>query len=365
MAIEHMDFPSGYDGLWGLDASHMENGIYANADVGASVYMTEDPDANVDGPCLNIHNIAPGNGYTEHLRYVLNSTNDTVGIACRYYWGALPLGSGAGRSLPQFNHFNNISNTVMMYLQLESTGALTVKYRNDSSVQTYTTPAPCIVAGTWHHIEMKVVRSTTVGTIEVRVDGVPVIALTGLNNGASAIAQVAWGVQNGVGQLQHPSDTYMKDLVIWNGSGSQNNDFLGSVQVYPLIPTADDTFAWTPSTGTTGYNLIDEAPTNDTDYIMADDTYPAAAVFELSDLPEDVTSIRGVKTFVRSRKTDGGDAQLQTSMRSNAVDGDGFDRPITTIYTTWTDIFEVDPDTNTTWTRSGINNSKLVINRTL
>jgi len=369
MSIQHMDFPSGSNGLWGYgsysELNDADDGIYAYvlkkaSSSGRGCAMIEDVDPNVTGAMLEVTaNVT--NNYSDLIRYVLSSTQNVVGISARVYLPSLPTGGSA--SYPPIYNFKDISNNRMICWQPLSTGAIQVRYDINDTEESYTTPGPVLVAGTWNHIEMKVDIST--GSIEMRIEGVTQVSVTGADIGALPVAQVAFGCENGIGNNQAPQSYYIKDLVIWDANGSVNNDFLGAVQVYDLAPTSDASFNWSASTGSTGYNLIDEAPPSDADYIYADDTPPAASTFNLSDLPEDVSSIRGIKTFARARKTDGGDGWMQVSMVSNGIEGNGTDRPVTTAYTYWMDIFELDPDTSANWTRSGVNAALLQIDRTI
>jgi hypothetical protein len=92
---------------------------------------------------------------------------------------------------------------------------------------------------------------------------------------------------------------------------------------------------------------------------------PAASKFGLSDLPTNVTSVKGLYAVNRSRKTDSGDGQLQVGMVSGVSTVLGNDRTITTSYTYWTDVFEEDPATSAPWTRTGVNAAQLQVNRTV
>lgn len=94
-------------------------------------------------------------------------------------------------------------------------------------------------------------------------------------------------------------------------------------------------------------------------------TFPAAYKCSLSDLPVTVTSVRGVMPIHRSRKTDGGDGNIQIGALSGAATGLGADRPITTAYTYWWDIFDADPNTAAAWSKASVNAMNLQINRTL
>jgi hypothetical protein len=67
----------------------------------------------------------------------------------------------------------------------------------------------------------------------------------------------------------------------------------------------------------------------------------------------------------RSRKTDAGDGNIQVGAISGASTGLGADRPITTAYTYWWDIFDTDPATAAAWSRTSVNAMNLQLNRTL
>ena len=92
---------------------------------------------------------------------------------------------------------------------------------------------------------------------------------------------------------------------------------------------------------------------------------PAAYKASLQDLPATVTSVRGVMPIHRSRKTDGGDGNLQQGLISGASTGLGANRPITTAYTYWWDIYDADPNGAIAWTRLAVNALNYQLNRTL
>lgn len=363
MSLIHADFPSGETGLYGTDTSYMTNGLWAFV-VASHAALVDDPDPGIVGnvfradPIITVDDV----NYTV-ARFVYPSTNATLGMASRIWLSSLPVDMN---SLAAFHMFSDSGNTMLVSLGVGPSGQIIVKQGKIDSGTTLGTSANAVVsANAWQHIETKAFFSATVGTIEVRVEGVPVLTLTGLNTGAGPGAQAHIGCEDSTGT--HGLDYYMytKDLVLWDGAGSINNDFLGSVQVRSMIPDADVSFNWTASTGATGYNLIDESPPNDdTDYIAADITPPAASTFSVSDLPADVTSIKGLITVVRAKKTDGGDGTLQNGLVSGASTGLGSDRYITTAYTYWADVFELDPNTAAAWTLSAANAVNLQVDRT-
>jgi hypothetical protein len=64
-------------------------------------------------------------------------------------------------------------------------------------------------------------------------------------------------------------------------------------------------------------------------------------------------------------KTDGGDANLQVSLKSVAAYDAGVDHAITPTATYWWDVSEEDPNTVSPWTPGTFNDASIRINRTL
>jgi hypothetical protein len=262
--------------------------------------------------------------------------------------------------------FRDSANGVQITCSIDTTGVIHV-HRGTYSSGTLlgSTTVPVVVAAAWYHIETKAVfDNAAAGSVEIRVNGVSKLTISGEDTQATAVAdcaQVAFNSGNGTGL---DFNAHIKDLIVWNGTGAQNNDFMGDCQVVTLLPDGDSSFNWTASTGSTGFNLIDETTPDDADYITADSTPPAASVFTLDDLDPEVVTVKGLMPVGRMLKTDGGTANVQMSMRSNGTDDTGADNPISVTATYWFDISELDPDTGVSWTPTGVNNSLFVVDRT-
>lgn len=346
-------------GSYGANGAYMLNGLYA-VNVGS---LVADPDPSATGTVfwVNGESVNP----KETLRKVLNSTQATVGVAFRIWLATLPSDVAMNPMLK----FNSDTNGNLLSLSVTPTGALKLSLNGSNSAEgtlIEATTGPVLIANAWQHVEAKVTINTVTGAYEIRVEGINVLDGTATNTkgtGSSNCAIVAFANKpNGSGG---GVNMYIKDLVIYDSTGTHNNDFIGSVTVYRLVPNADSTLGgWTTSSGVTGYNLIDESPPVDTGYVQADSTPPAAAEFGLTNLPADVTSVRGLMTLVRAAKTDGGDATLQISVGSDGDYDNGADRPITTAFTYWFDVCEEDPATAAPWLPSAVNAATLVLDRT-
>jgi hypothetical protein len=339
---------------YGFTETYMSDGIYAQVEGS----LVSDPDPNETTTVFYFNNAAT----PETLRFVLPAGATTSGgIGARVWFPVLP--SGAAKV--DIFTFKDSNNATQVSIAMDSTGTL-YAYRGTAASGTAlgNSGGPAITSDSWPHIEAKVLISDTVGTVEVRVNGVVKIKLTSQDTKATAIAsysQVGFGNGTSAGASNH----YLKDVIVWDTAGSIGNDFFGTVSVFRATETADTSFNWTPSTGSTGYPLIDEATPNDADYISAGTPPPSASKFAMENVPADVTSIKGVVVVGRMRKTDGGDCNVQMALVSGGDTDLGADRPITTAFTYYWDVSELDPDTSAAWTPVGFNAADIQVNRTL
>lgn len=355
MSIEWMDNFQNY----GTDETNLLDGVYADYN---DAILSADPDGVSTGRVIKISSADSAAGY---LRRVFSSNLTTVGIGARYWFTTLPTSS---TYLPSFVMFNDVANATNVSLSLGTTGIISA-YRGNASTGTLlgSTTVPVVTAGAWYHIEAKVLASQTVGTVEVRVNETTVLTLTGQDTVSGSNVHFSQAVfasdlnADGSGVC---TPFYIKDLIAWNDSGSLNNDFMGDVNIVSLYPDTDVSLNWTPSTGTDGSNLIDESITDDTDYISADATPPAAFECTLTDVDDEVVLVKGTQIVVRALKTDAGAANLQAALVSNGDVGNGADRAVTVAATYWSDVLELDPDTGTAWSPTSLNAANLRLNRT-
>lgn len=337
---------------YGTDISLLLNGLYA--ELGTDVSLTEDPDTSASGPVFKTFSNAV-QGF--RLRRVFPAGRDTIGVAMRFWMDALPPNN---TTVPCLSLLDG-SSVAMASMTIDTTGRLRIHvgYGNTDPVAQ---SAPVFTAGSWHHIEIKAPTSDSSGTYTIKMDGVTVLTTT-----APALAgqtfQMCFANPNSTGLT---SAWYVKDLVVWDTLGGENDDFLGTVQVIGRTLTSDVSFNWAASHGTTGYNLLGNSPPVDgTDYISAGFPAPSASTFGLSQLADDVTSVKALIVQVRARKIDGGDGSIQSSLISNGNTEDGASRAITSSFTYYEDVFEVDPHTSSPWTPVSADAAVVKINRTV
>lgn len=353
MAIQWADSFSRY-GTGSASNTAMKDGLPYNNWLSQAV-TDPDPAAAAAGErCVLLNSGLNNDPLTENRIALRTPSAGTVGVAARYWFNS--FGSGTARRCIAV--FANNTPTALVSCRVEANGALTIVEGLTGAVIA-TTTSPMISTNTWNHIETS--YNGTTGAIEVRVNGITRVSGTAVTTGTTYFAFPI----NRIGAASG-SGMYVKDLVIWDGTGSRNNSFLGSVVVRRRPPVSDVTLGgWLPSTGSTGYNLLAKTAVNDSTYLSADDSPPAPMQYNIQDLPDDVTSVKAVIAVVRAKKIDGGDANLQTSIISNGTPGDGADRPITSAFSYWYDVFEVDPDTGSGWTPQAFNDATVEINRTV
>jgi hypothetical protein len=187
----------------------------------------------------------------------------------------------------------------------------------------------------------------TAGTVEVRVNGVTKLSLTGVNTKAGAdnyhnVVELA--AANGW------IPTY-DDWYVCDNSGSLNNNFLGDVQVGLLLPNAaGDAAGWTGSGGGAHYGYVDENPLDsDTSYVETNQS-GAEELWNYQD-PVSCPSVLGVQVNTDCRETDAESFCLKTVIKSGATSSAGTPEVIGSLgYLTQSRVCQTDPNTGSLWT---------------
>lgn len=351
---------------YGLDETNMTDGAYAQVDVNFGLEWT----LSTANPRTGTHHLRRDDSATgpRFVRRVLGGAKSTVGQAAAVYFDQLPMANDRY----VLYDFRDTANTIQVSVVIQSTGIIEVKRGDRSGTSLGATATPAVVAEAYQHIETLATFDNSTGSVEVRVNGVTVLSISGADTAASLneeSSQVALACGSNSGSADHGVTTDIDDYFCYDDTGSYNNTFIGDRRVLTLFPNADTAQEdWVPSAGSDSFAMVDEADPDD------DGTYISAAAglspnpvteFDLSDMPAGVASISAVQLVHRSRKTDAGDANIQLSAVSASSEATGTDRPITEAYTYYHDVVEADPDTSTPFTPSAVDALKLKIERTL
>lgn len=362
MSIQWADDFSRY-GTGSASRTAMLDGLpYANiATIGTLDRGTVQPDPSptVSGRAFLLPAGAAGSWQNQFRIALPTVISGTGRVLCRLWQDQLPASNNERPTIG----FQRGDGTMVAYMLIEQNGSVTLRgLVGGVDTQVADTINPVTTPAAWQHYEFAHNRATGAGSL--RINGIERLTWTGIDTASNLeFVQITAASGNTNGQL-----VYVKDLVIADSTGSVNNGNIGTVIVKRIKPNADNTLGgWSPSTGTTGFNLLAKDAVNDSTFLSgADSPLPAAMVFGLENLPADVTSVRGLISVTRARKVDGGDGNLQDSLSPNGVNWDvGADRPITSAFQYDFDVSELDPATSSPWSPTAVDSALLRINRTV
>jgi hypothetical protein len=241
-----------------------------------------------------------------------------------------------------------------MNLRIPGAGSEVYVYRGNTLLEI--TSGAAIGFDTWHHIEFKVKCSNTVGTYELKVDGVTVASDTALDTQAGS------NPYHDVVKFRIPAShgrPTWDDLYICDSTGAQNNDFLGNQRVSAIFPGGGDVTAGWETVVPPGnhYEAVDEEEVDDDSSYVEDDDSGDKDIWNYDSVPT-FGQIQGLQINTDCKETDATDFTLITVIRSGGTEYD--DSPQAAGSGDWLTlrrIAELDPDTSALWTESGINNA--------
>ena len=115
-----------------------------------------------------------------------------------------------------------------------------------------------IQTGQYNYFEMKAqILSPSHGVATVRLNGVTLMNAVNWTPNSGNTTFTSFGlVGPGAGLSANVDDLYICDL-----SGSTNNDFLGAIRIYAVVPSANGTpVNWTPNGAATNFQCVNSVP---------------------------------------------------------------------------------------------------------
>jgi hypothetical protein len=223
----------------------------------------------------------------------------------------------------------------------------------------------CIRSEQFCYLEFKFAISDTVGTVDVRVNGINYLSLTNQDtrNGGSGddcdtIELV--GVDGNLGSTNDNSQGLFDDFYICDTTGSTNNNFIGPLKVEEIVPDgAGNSAQFTPSTGSNWQN-VDETPADDSG---GSGTYNTSATANnkdthtMSALTNIDGTIYGVQVDSITRVVDATTHTHTNIVRRSTSEANGAAPTISsTSYVAVSDMFEQDPAAGPgAWTVTNVN----------
>lgn len=210
----------------------------------------------------------------------------------------------------------------------------------------------------WYYFEAKCVLHDTAGSVVVKMNGITIINLTGIDTKNGGTKTVFDSIGIGPSQTLNNVHDVVDDLYICNGAGSVNNDFLGDVAVETLYPNGDGSssqFLGSDGNSVNNYLLVDEPNTPIlTDYVE-DATSGHRDLYAMSNLVRTSGPIYGVQVTDHVRNSDAGAISAKTALKSGATVENGPVFPVTTTWKTTRKMHELNPDGSVAWNIAAVN----------
>jgi hypothetical protein len=271
--------------------------------------------------------------------------------------------------------FADAANGDQIFVYVGTDGGLVV-YRADVNVGTayldwtlLGRSDPVIAAGAYQHVEIYAkAGNSTAGAIEIRVDEVTKLNLTGIDTVRTANVEFSqWGIGRlsgtvfaGGGKVD-VADTFCNDTT---DDSSACSTWVGDCKSGVLMVNADTAQAdFTLSSGVSGYALLNEKPPSDASYIETAAS-TAESDFAIENGPASLSEVLTVRPFLRAWKDDAGTCTIAPNMKSGVTKGTVSGQPITTAAAYYDSNVPLDPATGVPWTLTGLNAALEVAERT-
>lgn len=221
------------------------------------------------------------------------------------------------------------SGTVELIIQVNSSGFLEVRRTSGTGTLLGTTSGHAAWAtNSWRHLQVKVNLHTSTGSVEVKIDGVTGLSLSGVQTAVTSGAVTMIQIQSGQAGSGSSNQVRLDDLWVCDGvdasstQGRPYNDYLGDLKVATLVPDgAGDATFWTPSTGA-NYAAVDESPPNTTDYVAASSSDTGVRdLYTLQDLPSNALEVLAMRPNLYVGKSDVGFARIAPCVKQDGVVG--------------------------------------------
>lgn len=214
------------------------------------------------------------------------------------------------------------------------------------------TTAVALQQNVQQYVEFKVTVATGAGgAIDVYIDNVNQLSLSGINTantGTSGWDEFCLGPCATSVNSANSSVWHMDDLYVNDGSGGENDDVWGTVQIMTDLPTGDgDDSVWAPSAGSNFQNVDDAAPDDDATYNEA----ATAGDRDLYTFPSWAAAgeIKAVEILALARKTDAGTSTVKVVTKSGGTLANGATQGLGSTYAYISEVFDQDPIAAAPW----------------
>ena len=204
-----------------------------------------------------------------------------------------------------------------------------------------------ISSNVWYFIEIGAYIDAVAGSVQVYVNGVLDIDLSGVDTQPQAVDTADTVL---LGGLVSNTTFSVGTPYVCDDQGGENDTFLGDCRVIAQVPTGDGTYSdWTPSMGVTQYELVDEIPPDGGTTYVSSNTLNGMDTFTFNDLGV-VGSVIAVKVCINAEKDETGVRLIAPVIRQLGTDYTYADiAPSAMSYDRFSEIFPVRPSDSNPW----------------
>ncbi len=229
-----------------------------------------------------------------------------------------------------------------------------------------------MTVGFWHRLEVKIVVSDTIGSIDILIDRsfgtdfstatqVSSVFIGDTQSGASSFTDIIEFLSVPAASLE--TEVLWDDITLNDDAGTRNNTWMGDIKIQTLRPNADTAQKdMTPSTGSTNFNLVDEAPGPDISDFVTPESILDKDLYAATDLSGTVTIVNAVQLKVYAQVGDIGNPTIRLLVKSGATEGASTSQALAAAQF-HSNIFEIDPNTSGDWNVNTVNTVEIGVER--
>jgi hypothetical protein len=254
-------------------------------------------------------------------------------------------------------------SNIVGFLSVSTAGKLALVSENSGGGGTTTlaTGTTTLSLNTWYWIEFKYTCASTSGAVSAscKIGGVTECSQVGSSGGTSTNGTSADTVQ-----VLNPTtaQTNVDDFYACDGTGSNNNDFLGDSRVETLRPNgAGYSTQFSHTGGSSNWQSVDETTEDGDSTYVSDATAGDIDSYTVGDLSTTPSSIFGVQTTMVLRKDDAGSRTVNNLVRISSTNYLGSNVTVTDSYSFSIRIMETSPATSVLWTSTEVNGLEMGI----
>jgi len=249
-----------------------------------------------------------------------------------------------------FLGFANSSDNMNVELRVNTLGLLYVSIRQGAA---YYSTNIYINLYTWYYVEMKAYCASSGGYVIVRLNGVEILNVSGINTAFDSSNPKTERVK-----IRGHDGFFFDDWYICDNSGTKNNDFLGDIKVLSYTPTRDGSrIDFSPVGAASNYQAVNETLQNsDTNYV----TQSGIGMYDLYGFtaPSISGSLLGIQQTVTARKDDSGTRFIKLIGSYGSNNAESSSISLLDTYRTYFNIYESRIGTSEDWTLNDLNSAE-------